>query len=211
VLRQTQRVRAEVTVYLVGGAAGPLAGDRLRLDIEVGEHASVCLRTVAASIALPSGAPAPSRIAIRATVASGGSLAFLPEQLVAATGCRHRTVTEVELDEGASLVWRDELVCGRYDERPGDASVSTSVTYAGSALLRQTLSIGPAADGWDGPAVLGAAKATGSLLRVRPDAESGPAKVIAPTAVRMPLSGPASLTTATAADAHTLRTYLEAD
>jgi len=211
VLRQTGRVGDEVTVHLVGGAAGPLAGDRLHLDIDIGEGASVCLRTVAASIALPSDAPNQSQVTIRATVACGGSLSFLPEQLVAAAGCRHRTVTEIELAEGAVLVWRDELVCGRYGEQPGDASVSTSVSYAGRPLLRQTLAIGPDAEGWAGPAVLGGAKATGSLLCVRPGAAPEPPQVIAPIAVRVPLPGPATLTMATAGDAHTLRGYLETE
>ena len=40
-------------VHLVGGAAGPLGGDDLRLDIEVGPDAVLCVLTVAASVALP--------------------------------------------------------------------------------------------------------------------------------------------------------------
>jgi len=207
-LRQTQTYDGLTTVHLVGGAAGPLGGDDLHLNIEVGQDAALCMRTVAASIALPDRSGAPSRIVVTATVANGGSLRWLPEQLIAAARCHHTTLAIVELEEGASLLWRDELVCGRHNEQPGDATVTTSVQYSGRPLLRQTLSVGPRADGWAGPAVLGGAKATGSLLHVRPDAPRVAPSLLGPTAVRMPLAGPASLVTATAADAHTLRGYL---
>jgi len=43
----------EVEVHLVGGAAGPLGGDRLRVEVTVGPGARLCVRTVAASLALP--------------------------------------------------------------------------------------------------------------------------------------------------------------
>lgn len=198
-LRQTP-----AAVYLVGGAAGPLGGDDLRLDIEVGTGATLCLRTVAASIALPGSAP--SRMVVTARVTTGGTLHWLPEQLIAAHGCKHTSQSTVELAEGAALVWRDELICGRHGESPGDATVELDVTYAGRPLLRQALSIGPSAPGWDGPALLGNARAAGSLLHT---GELPPA-VLGPGAVRTPLAGPATLITAVAADAHELRRYLDA-
>jgi urease accessory protein len=207
VLRQTPSRTGTAVVYLVGGAAGPLGGDRLRLDIAVGPGAALCVRTVAASVALPARTGAPSRFEVAVTVSSGGALAWLPEPTVAAAGCHHVVAATVELDEGATLQWRDELICGRYGEPPGTATVSTSVRYAGRPLLHQSLSIGEGADGWDGPAVLGGAKATGSLLTV--GTAEAPC-VLGPTAVRMNLAGPGSLISATAPDAHTLRGYLDA-
>jgi urease accessory protein len=196
-------------VHLVGGAAGPLGGDDLHLHIEVRENAVLELRTVAASIALPARSAAASRMTMTVTVAAGATLRWLPEQLVAATGCRHRAHADITLAEGARLLWRDELICGRHDEPAGNLAVSTVVDYAGQALLRQSLEIGPDADGFAGPAVLGGAKATGSLLRVDPATVCAVPAVLAPTAVRMPLAGgPADLITATAPDAHTLRGYL---
>jgi urease accessory protein len=197
-------------VHLVGGAAGPLGGDHLRLDIEIGPDAAVCLHTAAASVVLPARSGARSQLAVAATVAAGGLLHWLPEQTVAAAGCRHTTLATVELGNGAELLWRDELICGRANEPSGDATITTSVTYAGQPLLRQTLRVGPDAPGWSGPAVLGGATATGSLLHVHPGTPPPPTAILAPTAVRMPLSGPASLTTATAPDAHTLRGHLAA-
>src|SRR5688500_13576061 len=110
-----------VQVHLVGGAAGPLGGDRLRLEIEVGAGAALCLRTVAASVALPGPDGAESRLDVVATVAAGGRLSWLPEPLIAAAGCRHVAAADVTVAEGGRLVWRDEVVCGRHGEEPGDA------------------------------------------------------------------------------------------
>jgi urease accessory protein len=209
--RRTGTDTGPATVHLVGGAAGPLGGDELRLDIEVGPGAALCVRTVAASVALPARSGARSRSVVTATVAAGGSLRWLPEQLVAAAGCNHASVATVELAAGASLLWRDELVCGRHAEEPGDAMVRLSVRYAGRPLLHQVLSVGPGAAGWAGPAVLGGAKATGTVLRVEPDAPPPTSRVLAPTAVHLVLTPEASLVTATAPDAHTLRGCLSLD
>ncbi|GIF96177.1 urease accessory protein UreD [Catellatospora citrea] len=208
-LRHTPDGSATATVHLIGSAAGPLGGDDLRIEIEVGEGAALCVRSVAASIALPGRDGTASRMTVTATVAAGGELRWLPEQLVAAAGCRHQATSTVELSGGARLWWREELICGRHDERPGDAVVSTAVDYDGGPLLRQSLTIGPGTPGWDGPAVLGGARATGSLLLVDPHSPPRPPAVLADTAVRMPLTGPATLITATGPDAHTLRRYLD--
>ncbi|MEN3306173.1 MAG: urease accessory protein [Micromonosporaceae bacterium] len=198
-------------VHLVGGAAGPLGGDELYLSIEVGAGARLCLRTVAASVALPGRGGAESLSHVDASVA--GSLDWLPEPLVAAGGCRHRVLSTVDLDRDASLLWRDELVCGRHGEAPGDATVRTGVTLAGRPLLRHELSVGPAAPGWDGPAVLGGARAVGSLLVVSPSwagAGKPAAQPLGPDAALLPLAGPAVLASATGADAHQVRVQLDA-
>jgi urease accessory protein len=200
------------TVHLVGGAAGPLGGDRLRIEIEVGPGALLCLRTVAASLVLPGASGGASLLEVHATVAAGGRLRWLPEPLIAARACDHVSCSTVELDEGASLVWREELVCGRHGEQPGDARLDTTVRYAGGTIMRQEVAVGPRAAGWDGPAVLGGGRATGSLLVVDPawaDKPPEPA-VLGPAAALMPLVGPAALATATGADLREVRTALDA-
>ncbi|MER7459815.1 urease accessory protein UreD [Micromonospora sp. NPDC126480] len=208
-LRQV-RTPHGVTVYVVGGAAGPLAGDDLRLDVEVAAGAAVRVHTVAASVALPGRPGATSRLLVRASVAAGAVLHWLPEQLVAAAGCGHVSESRVAVADGGTLYWRDELVCGRHGELPGDAVVHTSVDHGGRPLLRQALSVGPGAPGWAGPAVLGGASATGSLLVLDPARPVEPPRVTAGgTAARLPLAGgAATLWTATAPDAHTLRRHL---
>jgi urease accessory protein len=200
-------------VHLVGGAAGPLGGDDLRLDIEVAAGATLCLRTVAATIALPNRGGDASRLQIHATVAPGGRLRWLPEPLIAAAGCHHITVSTVELAAGAALQWRDELVCGRHGEPSGDVRLGTAVHLAGRPLYQHELAVGPSIPEWSGAAVLGGAGAVGSLLLVNPEwTEHGPppARVLGDSAALMPLAGPAVLAIATAADLPGVRRVLDA-
>jgi urease accessory protein len=160
------RQTGPATVHLVGGAAGPLGGDRLRLDVHVEAGAELTVRSVAATLALPGPHGALSRLAVHATVEAGGRLIWEPEPLIAAARCRHETVSTVEVAVGGSLVWREELVCGRHGEEPGDVRLHTTVRLDGLPLHVSELAVGPSAPGWDGPAVLGGARVYGSVLRV---------------------------------------------
>jgi urease accessory protein len=189
------------TVHLVGGAAGPLGGDRLRLEIEVGPGAELDVRCVAASVALPGRNGAVSRTDVVARVAAGGRLRWLPEPLVAAAGCRHEAVTTVDLAPDARLVWRDELVCGRHGEEPGDATLRATVRLDGRPLYRHELAVGPHAPGWAGGAVLGGARAYGSLLVVNEPPPDVSGTVLA-------LAGPGVLAVAVGADLHAVRAAL---
>ncbi|WP_250009379.1 urease accessory protein UreD [Actinoplanes sp. M2I2] len=197
-----------VTVHLVGGGAGPLRGDELRLEIEVGPGASLELRSVAAQLALPGRGHLPrSRLHVSATVAAGGSLRWLPEPLIAAAGCDHLAVTRVEVADGGSLLWRDDLVCGRHGEDSGDVRVDTTIRYAGSTLYRHELSVGPSAPGWSGAAVLGGGRASGTVVAVPaallPAATSGPGDFAV-----MPLAGPGALATAVGGDIRSVHAAL---
>jgi urease accessory protein len=199
--------RAGVTVHLVGGAAGPLRGDDLRLEIEVGPEAVLTVRSVAAQLALPGrpGLP-PSRLEVRATVAAGATLSWLPEPLIAAAGCDHHTLTHVEAAAGATLLWRDDLVCGRHAEESGNVRTTTTVRYAGRTLYRHDLAVGPGAPGWTGAAVLGSGRAVGTLVAA-PGLPRVPSPT--PTAAVMPLAGPGVLATAVGADLREVRAALD--
>ena len=237
-LRRTgARTGDGATVHLVGGGAGPLRGDDLRLDIAVGPAATLEIRSVAAQLALPGrdGLP-PSRFVISASVAHGGTLRWLPEPLIAAAGCDHVTVTRVEVAEGGTLLWRDDLVCGRHGEQPGDVRTETTIRYAGRTLHRHDLHVGPSAPGWSGAAVLGGGRAIGTLVTVpatglrhvdkatagtRPSGPQsgglqpgGPQPASPQPAGRgdvavMPLAGPGLLATAIGADIRQVRAALE--
>jgi urease accessory protein len=192
-------------VHLVGGAAGPLGGDHLRIEIVVRGGAALIVRTVAASVALPGPTGERSRAQVHASVAAGGRLEWLPEPVVAAAGCDHEALSTVELSPDATLVWREVLICGRHGEDPGDLRLALGVNLAGAPLCRHELAVGPRADGWNGPAVLGTARAAGSLLVVGAPA---PAPGSGVGWARMSLAGPAVLTTAVAEDAVTLQARL---
>jgi urease accessory protein len=218
---------AGATVHLVGGAAGPLRGDELSLAITVGPGADLEIRSVAAQLALPgrAGLP-PSCLRITAEVAAGGSLRWLPEPLIAAAGCHHRTVTTVEVAKGGRLLWRDDLVCGRHDEPSGAVTAQTSIRYAGAAVYRHDLAVGPHAPGWSGAAVLGDARAVGTVVDL-PGPFPGPGLAATPPTAphsdlatmpataphhdfaMMPLAGTGMLATATGIDIRAVRQALD--
>jgi urease accessory protein len=140
---------------------------------------------------------------VRATVGAGAALHWHPEPLITASGCDHDLVTDVDVADGGSLTWRDDVVCGRHGEAPGDVRLTTTIRYADRPLLRHDLALGPAAPGSSGAAVLGGTRAIGSLVVVDPAWSAGgapPARVLGPDAALMPLAGPAFVATAVAAD-----------
>jgi urease accessory protein len=196
-----------VTVHLVGGAAGPLRGDELRLEVTVGAGAELTVRSVAAQLALP-GRPGPaSHLHVRAQVDGGGTLRWRPEPLIAAAGCDHHTTTHVEVAEGGTLLWRDDLVCGRHDEPSGDVRLTTTIRYAGTTVYRHDLAVGPAAPGWNSAAVLGAAgQAVGTVVAIPAFEEAFPAS---DRAAIMPLAGPGMLATAVGADIREVKAALD--
>lgn len=183
-------------VYLVGAGAGPLGGDDLELSVEVGPGARLEIRSAAASLLLPGRGGAPSRLAVRAQVGAGARLVFAPEPSIAAAGCDHRAYADVRLEEGAELDWQEEILLGRYGERPGRLLSRVDVTAGGRPLLRHELRVD---DDASSAAVLGDAGAAGTVLlagdgmTAEPYASEGLAV--------LPLAGPGILVTALAPDA----------
>ncbi|EIV93816.1 urease accessory protein UreD [Frankia sp. QA3] len=122
-----------MTVHLVNGAAGPLAGDDLRLDISVGSGVRLVLRSVAATVALPGHGPGPSRLTVTAEVADGGELDFGPEPTVVADGADHRVITDVRLAATARLRLREEILLGRFGEPTGSILSTLRIDVAHAA------------------------------------------------------------------------------
>jgi urease accessory protein len=202
-LRRTGgRGGAGVTVHLVGGAAGPLRGDELRVEVTVGAAAHLIVRSVAAHLALPGkpGLP-PSRLVVDAQVA--GTLDWQPEPLIAAAGCEHRTDTRVEVADGGALLWREDLVLGRHAEPTGTVWLATTIRHAGRTLDRHDLAVGPDRHS---PAVLGEFRALGTLVAVPGLGGIFPATS---RAAIMPLAGPGVLATAVGADIREVRAALD--
>jgi len=207
--------RTPEAVYLVSAAAGPLGGDQLAVRITVRAGATLRLRTVAASVALPGPDGGESLLAVTASVEPGGSLEYLPEPVVVANGARHATDIRVTLADGARLLLRDELILGRHGEQGGSYRGSLRVDYAGRPLLRHLLEVSGTDAATRGPAFLSGHRAVGNLLRVNlPETPATQGTTAAtsspdPWVAVMPLTGgPATLTTALAHDAVTLRRRL---
>jgi len=190
-------------VYLAAAAGGPLGGDDLELTVEVGAGATLMLRTVGATIALPG--PSESSMTLLLNVAGGGRLVVLPEPTVVAARARHRTSVEAQVEAGGVLHVREEVVLGRHGETGGAYRGRLRVDVAGAPLLRHELVL----DGADlSRASVTGARACGSLLVVDPQ-WTGQAHADQNVAV-LQLAGPGTLVTALADDALTLRRRLDA-
>ncbi|WP_405878106.1 urease accessory protein UreD [Streptomyces sp. NBC_01136] len=211
-LRRTRASGDEARVMLVGAMSGPLGGDRFAVEAEVAEGARLHVGSAAATIALPGQAKGEARYDVRLSVADGGELRWLPEQLISAQGSDLYVSSRVELRGGARLVFREEQVLGRVGEQPGRLTSRLTVRLDERPLLDQELSCGPGAPGgWDGPAVLGGHRALGQLVVIRPEfaRELPQARLLGEYAALAPLAGPAVLVSALAPDALRLRRVLD--
>jgi urease accessory protein len=101
---------------------------------------------------------------INARIGAGARLNWLPEQIVPVAGSVHRVAASIELEDGGSLAWREEIVLGRHLEAPGELSSRLDIALGGFPVLRQENVVGAAE--YDSPAVLAANKATGSITFV---------------------------------------------
>ncbi|MBQ1088687.1 urease accessory protein UreD [Streptomyces sp. B93] len=211
-VRRTRGSGGEARVMLVGAMSGPLGGDRFAVETEVGEGARLRVGSAAATIALPGQSKGEARYDVRLTVADGGELHWLPEQLISVAGSDLYVTTRVDLAAGARLVLREEQVLGRAGEEPGRLTSRLVLRIAGRTVLDQELACGPGAPGgWDGPAGLGGHRAVGQLVVVRPEFAQAPvtARPVGESAAVLPLAGPAVLVTAVAPDALLLRRLLD--
>ncbi len=197
-------------VSLAAGAGGPVGGDQLILRVEVGPGSSLVLSEISPTLLLPGPRGERSATHVRIQVAAGATLIWLPEPIIAARGCDHVHNVVVDLDEGARLFMREELLLGRHGEETGRVTQRVSVRHGGRPLYRQDIGIGTA--GADTPAVIGHHRAVGSALIVDPSWLSDPpsARALPGDAALLPLSGPAALITASAGDNLELRAQLHA-
>lgn len=214
VLRRTGVREPMPTVHFVGGAAGPMGGDRWRIDVVVGAGASLRVRSVAASIALPDRAGRPSLLEIHAEVGPDASLDWAPEPLILAAGATHTTTATVRAARDARLRWREEIVCGRANEQSGTGYTRLRATYDGQPLLAHDLALGPGAPGWDSPAVLGTGRAVGTVLLAGEPSDaasvSTPAETYGVRSAVAHLAGAGRLITAVGVDAGALSRLLDA-
>jgi urease accessory protein len=189
-------------IYLVGAAAGPLGGDDVDLEIDVGPGSRLLLRSAACALLLPGPHGGASRQRIHARVGD-----FCLQPAIAAAGCDHQASADVDLAPSATLRWREAIVLGRHGEPAGHCASRLDVTLAGAALYRGELVVGrPWAD--TSSAVLDGAGAAGSVLlagaaRARSAAHAGDGLAV------LPLAGPGTMVSATAPDAATLARRLD--
>jgi urease accessory protein len=144
-------------VVLVQTIAGPLAGDRTAIEVDVGPGAALELAGNAATLAFPAAEPA--RHDVRLHVGEGGRIAWLPQPLILAAGCDLDACVDLELAAGAAAVTRELVVLGRHGEEPGRYRSRLRAELDGRPLLHDEVRL----EGPSSPVDLDGARAYGSL------------------------------------------------
>lgn len=216
-LRRLRPHGARARVRVLGAMSAPLGGDHLALDVRLAARAELEVTTAAATIALRGPTTAPATYDVRLTVGEHALLTWLPQPLISTRGSTLHQSCTVELAPTSRLILREEQLLGRTAEPPGHLTTRLTVQRGGRPLLDQHTSYGGPTPAWDGPAVLAGHRATGQLLVVRPNLDSGrqPHFIGGTTeegcAVLTPLAGhPALLATAVAPTPACLRRLLDA-
>lgn len=178
-------------VHLVGGAAGPLGGDDLRLDVDIGAGSVVSIRSVAAQLAQPDPHNRPSVATIEARIAADARVDWLPEPLISVTGSNHRMVSLLRIETGATVRWTDTLVLGRTGEPPGRIASRLRVELGGVPVLDHDLLAGlllarchGERDPLGGPGANGRARILTSTFVCGPDAPAEAAAQVAADGTR---------------------------
>ncbi|MCE6994234.1 urease accessory protein UreD [Saccharothrix sp. S26] len=197
--------REVALAHLVSAVTAPLGGDDLELRVTVEAGASLELRGVAATLALPGRHPGGSRAVVDVELADGASLAYLPEATVVTARACHESVFRARMGEGARLRTREIVVLGRVNERPGSLTTTLDVRRNGP-VIRQTSQLGtPEVD--DSPAGLAGRRVFGTELLCWDD--DVPEAISEPWWSLVPLARGGSLATALGDDAVTVERALD--
>jgi urease accessory protein len=149
-------------VALVGIGALLLAGDHVRIEVEVEAGLALEIVEVAGTVAYDARGGAPATWEVRVGLGRDARLRWDAEPFVVADGARVRRHSDVELAVGAVAVLREQLVLGRVGEVGGDLLTSTRVTHDGRPLLVEELDLARAHR--DDPTQLGGARVLDTLL-----------------------------------------------
>ena len=170
VLRRTGSRRLHVVA--VGG--GPLGGDHLRLELELGPGERLAVATAAATVVQPGRVPDDeASFEVVARLAEGAALDWRPEPTVLCDGAVWSPTFRLEAAEGARARVVEQLVLGRSGQRGGRCASTLRAIYAGRTLLATTTMLDGADPALSGIGGTGGARSSGSVLVVGPGAETG--------------------------------------
>jgi len=160
VVRGFRAPSGELLAHLHNLSGGILDTDTLACQVDLAPQAQVQLTSTGATRVYRSRSrerTASQRTAV--TVAEGGYLEFLPDQLIPFAGSRFEQTTRVELDHGASLIWWDRVAPGR--EASGEIFRFDSLTsrfdliVEGEPVALERWTLSPVAERLDSIARLG--------------------------------------------------------
>lgn len=149
-----------VRIALVATQALLLAGDHVRIAVDVGDGLALEVVEVTGTVAYDMQGGS-ATWTVDARVGADGLLVWDALPFVVATGADvHRTAT-LDLAAGARAVLRETFVLGRTGEEGGRLVTTTRARLAGRPLLVETLTVDP--DARRDPAVLGGARCLDTL------------------------------------------------
>ena len=162
-----------VTLNTSGGVAG---GDRLQLDLRVGEGAAACFASQAAERfyrALP--ADPPARLRTNVQIASGGLAEWLPQESILFDRCALDRRLEISMAADARFIGVESLVFGRalMGETVQDARLADTIRIRrdGRLILHDAVRLnGALADALARPAIGDGACAVATVIYVGADA-----------------------------------------
>lgn len=158
------RPTGEHRVHLVHGAGGPLGGDSLSLEVDVGAGAALTVRSAGATLVQPGRGVAPARWAATVAVGAGGRLDWAPEATIVTDGAVLDTHLRVDLAAGARALVREVVVLGRHGRPGGRYRGELTVTVGGEVLLAHATVLDGADAALSGPGGSAGARAVGMLL-----------------------------------------------
>jgi len=144
-LIETRGEGSAVWIFTTTFGGGLVEGDRIELDVDVGQDARALLTTQASTKIFRS-VSRPTSNVLRARVARGAVFASIPDPTVCFEGARFDQRISVDLAEGASACVVDLLHAGRVarGERWSMASYRNELAFTGAAVLRDALLLDPA-------------------------------------------------------------------
>ena len=175
VFPQTHRKDAEV--ILVNTAGGITGGDQFDLDIDVQDGAKLTLTTQAAERAYRAQTGEVGHVTTRLSVASGGCLQWLPQELILFDRCALHRRLEISLAPQARLLMAEPVVFGRaaMPETLTDITFQDRIQIKrdGAPLYIDGMDLrANATDQLARRAIAGGAGAMASVVMVAPDAQT---------------------------------------
>ncbi|MFW0796873.1 urease accessory protein UreD [Gordonia sp. CPCC 205515] len=139
-------------IHLISTAATPLGGDSIVIRVVVEAGATLHLRTVAATIALPARDRLDSTTEWHIDVAEGARLHVDPEPTIVAGGAQHGSTTTVTAHRDSTVIIAEHAQLGRAEE---SFAVRTRARWSGALrvdigglpILRHRLTLGDPAGG----------------------------------------------------------------
>ncbi len=134
-------------LLLLNPTGGVLGGDRLRVEISVGENSSACLSTPSATRVYRTSGPA-AEIHTVLQVARNATVEYLPDHVILHAGSALRQSLRIDMQPGSRGIFLDAFAAGRVTHnelwRFREFDSRTEITLAGKLLYASRAKLTPA-------------------------------------------------------------------